>query len=221
MGEEMREPAAKSAPPTPQPERESISVEAARRLILESVEPLGPETLPLVRAVGRVLLEPIRADRRLPPLDNSAMDGFALRAEDATKPGATLEVVEDLPAGRRTDRKLGPGEAARIMTGAAIPAGADAVVMVEETESEGSRVRLGRAVEPGQHIRRAGCDVEPGTPIAAAGEVLRPAHLGMLAGLGRTHVRVAQRARVAVLATGDELVEPDQLRDDGKFCLRP
>ena len=116
MGEEMREPAAKSAPPTlPQPERESISVEAARRLILESVEPLGPETLPLVRAVGRVLLEPIRADRRLPPLDNSAMDGFALRAEDATKPGATLEVVEDLPAGRRTDRKLGPREAARII----------------------------------------------------------------------------------------------------------
>ncbi len=203
MGEEMRE---------------SISVEAARRLILESVQLLGAETLPLVRAVGRVLLEPITADRQLPPLDNSAMDGFALRAEDARKPGATLEVVEDLPAGRRTDRKLGPGEAARIMTGAAIPAGADAVVMVEETESEGSRVRLGRAVDPGQHIRRAGCDVEPGTPIAAAGEVLRPAHLGMLAGLGRTQVRVAQRPRVAVLATGDELVEPDELRDDGRIA---
>ena len=215
MGEGMREPAAKSAPA---PARESVSIQDARRLILESVRPLGSETVSLVAAVGRVLAEPVAADRRIPPLDNSAMDGFAVRAEDTALPGATLEVVLDLPAGRRTERKLGPGEAARIMTGAAIPAGADAVVMVEETESDGDRVRLVGAVSAGQHVRRAGCDVEPGTPIAAAGEVLRPAHLGMFAALGRTHVRVAARPRVAVLATGDELVEPDRLRDDGRIA---
>jgi molybdopterin molybdotransferase len=199
------------------PDRVFVTVAEARELIVGSVEPLGGEMVGLAGAAGRVLLEHVRAARVIPPLDNSAMDGYAVRAEDAASVPATLVVVEELPAGRRTDRKLGPGEAARILTGAAIPPGADAVVMQEHAEVDGDRLRVLRRVEPGENIRVAGSDVEPSTTVATSGAVLRPAHVGMLAAVGRTQVRVATRPRVAILATGDELVEPDRLEDDGRI----
>jgi molybdopterin molybdotransferase len=194
------------------PDRVSVTVPEARDLIIGAVEPLGGDTVGLAAAAGRVLLEHVRAGRVIPPLDNSAMDGYAVRAEDVARVPATLVVVEELPAGRRTDRKLGPGEAARILTGAAIPAGADAVVMQEQTGIDGDQLRVLRSVDPGENVRGAGSDVEPSTTVAARGEVLRPAHIGMLAAVGRTQVRVAARPRVAILATGDELVEPDRSR---------
>jgi molybdopterin molybdotransferase len=201
-----------------QPQRHSISVAEARDLILAAVRPLGAETVGLTQAVGRVLAEEVRATRDIPPEDNSAMDGFAVRAADLRSVPAELRVVDDLPAGRRPQRVLGPGEAARIMTGGVIPPGADAVVMIEDTHPAGpERVRVLAAAEPGQHVRRAGADVRPGTLIAPAGSVLRAALIGMLAAIGRTAVAVAQRPRVAVLATGDELVEPDRLVDDGRI----
>jgi molybdopterin molybdotransferase len=167
--------------------------------------------------VGRVLAESITADRPIPPLDNSAMDGFAVRSEDVAEPPTELQVVEELPAGHFTARKLGPGEAMRILTGAALPEGADAVVMQEYTERDGARVVVERSVSRREHVRDAGCDVMPGAEIAGHGTVLRPAHVGMIAALGRTQLSVVQRARVAILATGDELVEPDRLRDDGRI----
>jgi molybdopterin molybdotransferase len=199
------------------PDRVSVTVPEARELILGAVKPLGGEVVGLGAAAGRVLLEHVRAARVIPPLDNSAMDGYAVRAEDTASAPATLRVVEELPAGKRTDRKLGPGEAARILTGAAIPSGADAVVMQEQTEIDGDQLRVLRRVEPGEHVRSAGSDVEPSTTVAARGEVLHPAHVGMLAAVGRTQIRVAARPRVAILATGDELVEPDLLEDDGRI----
>jgi len=198
-------------------ERISVPLAEARDIILGSIQPLGSEVVGLLDAGGRVLTEEIRAGRTVPPLDNSAMDGYAVRAEDTLRVPSTLRVVDSLPAGRRATRALGPGEAARIFTGAPIPPGCDAVVMQEHTEADGHRVTVLRAAKSGDHIRRAGCDVTPDTLIAATGTLLRPAHLGMFAALGRTQIRVSRRPRVAVLATGDELVEPDRLRDDGKI----
>jgi len=198
-------------------ERSSVSVAEARELILGSVPRLGTETVGLGEAAGRVLAEEIRAGVRIPPADNSAMDGYAVRAADVASVPAVLSVVEDLPAGKRSQRKLGAGEAARIMTGAALPEGADAIVMVEDTATEGARVRIHRAASLGQHVRRAGEDVRPGLAIAEPGAILRAPLVGMLAALGRAVVSVRARPRVAVLATGDELVEPDRLRDDGRI----
>src|SRR5262245_33354967 len=202
---------------TVEAEHLAVSVAEARELILGSVRGLGVETVGIGEAGGRVLAEEVRSEISIPPADNSAMDGFAVRAEDAARVPATLRVVLDLPAGKRPDRKLAPGEAARIMTGAAVPEGADAVVMVEDTEGQGDQVRILAAAKAGQNVRRAGSDVRPGTVIASPGAVLRAPHLGMLAALGRTQVAVRARPRVAVLATGDELVEPDRLRDDGRI----
>jgi molybdopterin molybdotransferase len=198
-------------------ERQSISVAEARQLILDSVRPLGDETVSLLDATGRVLAEAIESGILIPPADNSAMDGFALRAQDTARVPALLRVVDDLPAGRAPRSKLGPGEAARIMTGAAVPEGADAVVMIEHTEPAGDEVHVLASVAPGENVRRAGEDVRPGTPIAQPGDRLRPALIGMLAAIGRSSVRVAQRPRVAVLSTGDELVEPDRLTGDGRI----
>jgi molybdopterin molybdotransferase len=199
-------------------ERTSVSVAEARALILDSMTPLGIETVGLGEASGRVLAEEIRAGVLIPPADNSAMDGYALRAADTEGAPVVLRVGEDLPAGKRSERKLVPGEAARIMTGAALPEGADSVVMIEDTETEGERVRVHRSVSLGQHVRRAGEDVRPGVLIAEPGALLRAPLVGMLAALGRSVVSVRARPRVAVLATGDELVEPDRLRDDGRIA---
>ena len=199
------------------PQRQSITVREARELVLDSVRLLPAETVGLTECPGRVLAEDAVADISIPPADNSAMDGYAVRAADVAQPPAELRVVDDLPAGRRSRTPVGPGQAARIMTGAAIPQGADAVVMVEDTQAGPDSVKVLASAEPGQHVRRAGSDVRPGTPIAAAGDLLRPALVGMLAAVGRSAVSVRRRPTVAVLATGDELVEPDRLRDDGRI----
>jgi molybdopterin molybdotransferase len=200
-----------------QSERESVPVQEARALILDAIHPLGTETVGLLNAAGRVLAEDVRAGVVIPPHDNSAMDGFAVRAQDLREVPASLRVVDDLPAGRRATRKLGPGEAARIMTGGEVPEGADSIVMIEDTEPADGQVRVLAEVSVGQHVRRAGSDVRPGLVVAAEGELLRAAHIGMLASIGRTVVQVSRRPRVAVLSTGDELVEPDRLTDDGRI----
>ncbi len=206
----MREPEVK-------PERSSVTVAEARELILDSIRPLGDETIGLTEATGRVLTEEIRAGIEIPPHDNSAMDGFAVRAEDIRTVPAELAVVEELPAGRRSQRKVGPGEAARIMTGAAIPEGADTVVMIEETEGEGERVTILKSAPKGEFVRRAGSDIGTGALIAESGTVITPPLVGMLSAIGRTSLGVAVRPRVAILATGDELVEPDRLEPDGRI----
>lgn len=201
------------------PERQPVEIEIgrARAEILEAVRPLGSEEVAFSDALGRVLAEDIFASRWIPSHDNSAMDGYALRAADAATPPVELRVGFDVAAGHPSDRMLGEGEAARILTGAAIPAGADAVVMQEHVERREGRIRVLRAVSVGAHVRRAGSDVHPGTRIAGAGDCLRPAGIGMLAAIGRLRVRVIARPRVAVLATGDELVEPHESVSGGRI----
>lgn len=200
-----------------EPQRDSVSIAEAREIILGSIRALGSETVGLSDALGRVLAEDVRAEHRVPPHDNSGMDGYAVRSADLRSVPAVLQLVETVPAGKRSSRKLGPGETIRIMTGAPIPEGADAVIMQEYTERESDRVTMLRVAESGANIRRAGSDVDPDTTVAVTGAVLRPAHIGMLAAIGRTQLAVVARPRVAIIATGDELVEPDRLTDDGRI----
>jgi molybdopterin molybdotransferase len=194
--------------------RTGIEVDEARRLVLAGAAPLPAETLATAHALGRVLAAPVASGRTLPPADCSAMDGWAVRAADLA--GATsaaprrLRVAFEVPAGGRAPRALGPGEAARIFTGAALPPGADSVVMQEDAAAEAGEVAIAAAPARGEHVRPAGEDVRAGDEVLAAGTVLGPAQLGVLASLGRSVVRVHRRPQVALLSGGDELVEPDE-----------
>jgi molybdopterin molybdotransferase len=190
-----------------------IHVEEALQKILDAVSPLGMEKVSLLDALGRVIGEDIFAGRAIPPRDNSAMDGYALHAGDThgaseTTP-AILAVVEEIPAGSIPGKRIGSGQAARIMTGAPVPEGADAVIRMEDSRKEGSRVAILVEAEVGQDIRRAGGDVQPGEKVISRGEVIRPAEVGLLAVLGRSFVLVHQRPLVAVVVTGDELMDID------------
>lgn len=187
-----------------------IPVNEARRLLLEAVGPLAPVELEVEQALGLVTVDPVVADRDYPPSDRSAMDGYAVRAADVGVEGAVLEIIGETPAGRPVDRlTVGPGTAARIFTGAMVPPGADTVVMVEHAEQVGGRggVRVLERPRRGQHIRRAGEDYARGERVLPAGSPLHAAEAGALATLGVTRVRVHRRPRVAVLSTGDEVVE--------------
>ena len=193
--------------------RTGITAAEALRIILDQAQPLGAETVALPDAEGRVLCETVVSTRQLPPWDNSAMDGYALRAEDARGAGAerpaVLPVVFEVPAGDPGTRALPPAGAARIFTGAPLPPGADTVVRQEDTERRDERVEIRIEPAPGDHVRRAGEDVEVGDRVLAPGARLSAAHVGMLTSLGRGFVAVHQRPRVAILSGGDELVEPD------------
>ncbi len=198
-----------------------LSVTQARELILASIKPLGGERVDLLSALHRVLAEGITSTRNIPPWDNSAMDGFALRAEDTQgaspeKP-AQLKIIGDLPAGYSPSQPVSAGEAVRIMTGAPLPEGADAVVMVEYTQSTKEEVKIFRPAQKGDYLRRQGEDVKSGETVLTLGKEIRPADVGMLAALGRPLVSVYLRPRVAILATGDELVEPDREPGPGQI----
>jgi molybdopterin molybdotransferase len=196
-------------------------VEEAIQYILEQVHPLGKERLPLLQSLGRVLGENIFAPRNIPPWDNSAMDGYAVRWQDVRgalpEKGVVLRVLADLPAGRVFKGEVGSREAVRIMTGAPLPRGADTVVPVEDTEKSKDGVRILASPEKGKNIRLAGEDVQAGELVLEAGTVLRPAHIGLLASLQRSIVSVTQLPRVAILSTGDELLEIDEPWQEGKI----
>jgi molybdopterin molybdotransferase len=168
--------------------------------------------LPLVECAGLVLAEPVTAPLPLPPFDNSGMDGYAVRSADvataSTETPVQLAVTEDIPAGRTDSPPLQPGTAHRIMTGAPIPPGADAVVPVELTDGGRHQVRIFARRAAGDSVRRAGGDVAAGDEVLAAGVVLGPAQLGVAAAVGYPQLPVHRRARVLVLATGSELVAP-------------
>jgi molybdopterin molybdotransferase len=187
-----------------------ITVEEALTTILARFKPLPAERVPLREAWGRVLAADVVAREAIPPFDNSAMDGYAVRLADCV--GATeahpkaLRVLGEAPAGRTSGLVVTPGTAVRIMTGAPIPEGADAVVMREETREAPERVEILVEPEPAEHIRRQGEDVARGSTVFEAGELLNPAALGVLASIGVAEVEVVRRPRVALLATGDELV---------------
>lgn len=199
-----------------------ISVIEARDNILDRIRPIGVERVDIVSARGRVLAEDVHATRNQPPWDNSAMDGYAVRAAD-TVPSpsdspAELEIVEDLPAGYVAKRSVGPGQAIHIMTGAPVPEGADTIVRAERTlRVDENRVRILEPVESGTDLRRAGEDIREGNLIVPAGMLIRPAEVGLLASTNRSHVSVYRRPRVAVLSTGDEIVDVDEPLEDGKI----
>ncbi len=194
----------------------------AQKTVLAAAQPLGIEKVGLLDALGRVLAEDIIAQRDNPPWDNSAMDGFAVCWEDIkqehaiTKP-VELKIIEEVQAGTVATKTVGPGQAIRIMTGAAVPKGVDTVVKVEETEATGDTVRIFKAVERGANIRPQGEDVKKGDCIIAKGTQIRPAEAGMLAILGKSFVFVHQRPRVAILSTGDELADLDERFDEDKI----
>jgi len=199
-----------------------------QREILGAVAPLAPVTVPVRDALGLVTTRDVIAGEAVPPFANTAMDGYAVRAADTTGAGpeapVRLTVAGELPAGRAPTQPVGEGEAIRIMTGAPMPDGADAVVMVEYTETDGDAVRVMHAARPGDHVRAAGGDLAPGDLVFPAGTVLGPAHLGVLTSSSFQDVEVVPRARVGVLSTGDELVErgplhPGQIRDSNRPML--
>lgn len=188
-----------------------ISVEEALQTILAGCRPMGLEKVDILEARGRVIGEDVFAPRDIPSAANSAMDGYAVRSADtkgvhALKP-VELQVIETIAAGSAPRKTLKEGQAARIMTGAVIPKGADAVVRREDTEELGKTVRIKVAAPKGLDIRFSGEDVQKGERVIAAGSVLRPGHIGMLAALGKSFVSIHQKPRVAILSTGDELVD--------------
>ena len=203
-----------------------IPLEEAQAHILDACTALAPVDIPLSEALALVAAAPVVASEPVPPFDNSAMDGFAVRAADTVGAPVKLPVVGALSAGEAPTVAVRPGEAVRIMTGAPLPAGADAVVMVELTAPAGGQeVEVQVQVAPGTAVRRAGDDLGAGDVVVRPGMVLAPGHLGVLASLGVDRVRVHPAARVGVLSTGDELVEgpgsllPGQIRDSNRPTL--
>lgn len=188
----------------------------ARKIILSQVSPLGEESVPLLDSLGRVVARDLAAPWDMPLFDNSAMDGFAVRAADCGAIPASLRVTGFLPAGGQDQPGVEPGCAVRIMTGAPIPAGCNAVVPIEEVDEEGDRVTVKSRVLPRQHMRLKGADVAAGARILAAGTRVRPSEVGMLAAMGQALVPVHRKARVAILSTGDELIELGEMPGTGK-----
>ncbi|MBM4348344.1 MAG: molybdopterin molybdotransferase MoeA [Deltaproteobacteria bacterium] len=198
-----------------------LTVDEALNKLLSHIHPLGFEKVSLLDALGRVIAEDIIAPRDLPPYDNSGMDGYAVRYEDirdaSEKNPVQLEVIEDLRAGFFSEKIVQKGQAVRIMTGAPIPKGADSVVPVEETERGDSFVIILRSVSQRRYIRRAGEDVKKGDLVISAGDMIRPSEIGMLASVGRSFISVYQRPSVAILCTGEELVDVGESLNGAKI----
>ena len=207
-----------------------LTVAQARDRILSRISVLEAEDLPLLEARGRVLAEAVRSDRDVPPFANSAMDGYAVRAVDTRSASdgepARLTVLGEIRAGVAPPTLVRTSTALRIMTGAMIPEGADAVVRVEDTTEREGLVDVRVAVETGTSVRHAGSDIHRGDVVAQAGRVITPGVIGVLASAGRTSVRAIRRPRVMVLTTGDELRDadeplgPGQITNTNRYTLR-
>ncbi|OQW62875.1 MAG: molybdopterin biosynthesis protein MoeA [Proteobacteria bacterium HN_bin10] len=194
----------------------------AQRIVLDAAGSLGLEKISILEALGRVLGEDIVAERDNPPWDNSAMDGFAVRADDIRSEHAigkpvTLTIIEDVPAGKMPTKTVGPGQAIRIMTGAPLPKGADTVLKVEETEPSQTSVKVFKPEPRGANIRPQGEDVKKGECIIPKGTQIRPGEAGMLAILAKSFVLAYQQPRVAILSTGDELADLDERFSEEKI----
>jgi molybdopterin molybdotransferase len=206
-----------------------LTVEEARKRILDTISVLPPEKRGILDCLGHVLAEDIYSVEHIPPFDNSAMDGFAVIAEDvqgaSEKVQVNLPVIETIAAGYAPTKRLGKGQAARIMTGAMMPAGADAVVMQEVTQFDGEDVKIAEEVEKAENVRFTGESVKSGDCVMSSGKLLRPQECSMLASLNRSEVLVHRRPRVAVVSTGDELtplgkaLEPGKIRDSNRYGI--
>lgn len=197
-----------------------ISIGEAQQKVLEEIPLLGRERIHILEALGRVLAQDVAAIRDVPAADNSAMDGYCCRHDDlagaSPTNSVTLRLAGDSPAGRPFKGTVGPGEAVRIMTGGLIPAGADTVIMVEDTQRERDQIICFKDPGRAAHIRRRGEDVRAGEIVLSVGDIMRPPEVGMLATLGHAYVHVYQIPLVAILSTGDELVDLDEPFSDGK-----
>ncbi|MBM3262192.1 MAG: molybdopterin molybdotransferase MoeA [candidate division Zixibacteria bacterium] len=198
-----------------------FTVEEAQQVVLEAIVPFGHERMPLLSCLGRVLAEPVTPSSDIPPYDNSSVDGYAVRAADTREATSErpclLETVEEIPAGKIPQNGVASGQAARIMTGAVMPVGADAVVMVENTHTRERTVEILKPVAPGQNVRYRGEDVRAGEPALAAGIELGPGEIGLLASFRRSFVTVTRKPTVAILSTGDEVVDIDERAEPGQI----
>jgi molybdopterin molybdotransferase len=196
-----------------------LDVEEARRRLLDALTPLAAaETVPLFEALNRILAHDLQAPFNVPPYDNAAMDGYALRSDDLPDSGTRrLEVIATVPAGKPYPGTVESGQCARIMTGGALPRGCDTVVAQEQVQREEGFVVIGHGHRRSQFVRRAGEDLAAGRTAIAAGKRLTPADLGLAASLGVAQFRVARRPRVAFFSTGDELLRPDEPPAAGKL----
>ncbi|MBI5676589.1 MAG: molybdopterin molybdotransferase MoeA [Nitrospirae bacterium] len=197
-----------------------IKVEEALDIVLESVKSMDAEKAGIIDSFGRVLAEDIKSDYNIPAFDYSAMDGYAVRVADtkgaSAGKGAKLKVAGELRAGGDTSARVEKGQAVKIMTGAPIPQGANAVVMVEDTKMEDGNVAVLEEAEKGENIRLAGEDIKKGDLVISKGTLLREGHIGILAALGIPEVNVTRRPKVAILATGDEVISIDEDIKPGK-----
>ncbi|MCO1334556.1 molybdopterin molybdotransferase MoeA [Microbulbifer sp. OS29] len=192
-----------------------MPIESARETLLQALKPVsGTEVISLAQATGRVLAENVVSTVNLPPCDNSAMDGYALRFEDLAS-GLPLELIGKSFAGAPFDGVVNPGTCVRIMTGAALPAGADTVVMQENVDAQGESIRITCDVRPGDHIRRCGEDVAEGSSLLQAGERISVPHIALIAAVGVGNVTVVRKPVVALFSTGDELRQPGDALSKG------
>jgi len=208
-----------------------LSVEEALQKILDKVDVLEEETVPILESLGQVLAENVKSDINVPPLDNSAMDGYAVRSGDtigaSEKTPKFLRVIDTVMAGSISQQEVAPGTAVRIMTGAPVPGGADSVIQFEKTDEERRKalaldepiIQVGILSEarPGLNIRKAGEDIARGTVALKKGTVIRASEIGLMASVGYSHVKAIRRPVVAILSTGNELVEVDKPLSEGKI----
>lgn len=190
-----------------QKEKSMLNFIQARQTILDHISPLPSENVSLLDAANRILAQDVCAPCPMPAWDNSAMDGFAVRHQDCI-PEAALTISDYIPAGATSDLTVAPGTATRIMTGAAVPDGADAIIPFEDTDEINGSIHIKKTVKPGDHIRQRGEDIVAGECILRQNDLLRSAEIALLASFNQTVVPVYRRPSVAILATGDELVEP-------------
>ncbi len=204
-----------------------ITVEEAANTVLENVGTLPPKKVDIAEAQGFCLAQDVRSDLDMPPFDKSAMDGYAVIAEDTAAAPVELEVVENIAAGYVPTKRLKRGQASKIMTGAAVPDGADAVVKVEETHTleDGKRALVHKRIEKGKNISRRGEDIKEGQVALTKGTELRPQEIGILAAIGQKEVRVFSAPRIGIISTGSELVEvtskpmAGQIRDSNTYSI--
>ncbi|MBI5215047.1 MAG: molybdopterin molybdotransferase MoeA [Ignavibacteriae bacterium] len=195
-----------------------INAQEALQIVSDSVQSLGTVTISFENALGYVLAEDILSSENIPSFDNSAMDGFAIRSEDGKNVPVVLQIVDEISAGTLSSKTIERGECTTIMTGAKIPPGCDAVIQHEWTEKiHEHEVRLLRSVIPGHNIRRAGDDIQQGETVLERGQRIRPQEVGVLASLGKQFVSVYRKPTVAILATGNELVEINKPLTEGKI----
>jgi len=201
---------------TPRAGEKMISVEEAQDRVLAEITLLGTENVVFADALGRVLREDVSAPADVPQGDNTAMDGYAVRADDIAKPPVKLRVIEDLPAGTVATKRVEPGTAIRIMTGALMPEGADTVAHVEITDAGTDFVTVKESLKRGTNLRKRGEDMRAGDIVLQSGTPIGSAEIGVLAGVQRSIVRVSRKPTIAILSTGDEIVDVDQPRTLGK-----